>query len=121
QSKIQGARLCLGNCDSIRLKITSAGNETVHISGITGGSFIAALPITIAPMTDTDFLIRYCAAPEDSVIVQFLSDADSANSSIIYYHVIHPEFVFDTSLQFKTICAGEQDSLPFTIRRTGDD
>ncbi len=124
QEVLQGKRLCIGECDTIKVKISSLGNDAVNVTGISGATFVSqTLPFVIPPQTDTEFTIRYCAAKkgDTSVIISFASDADSSNSTILHYYGIHEEFRFDSVLNFGSLCPGSTDSKKFIIYNMGAD
>ncbi|MEI8134859.1 MAG: choice-of-anchor D domain-containing protein [bacterium] len=124
QENIFGDTLCSQECDSFRIKFISRGNESVHITGISGASFGSlVLPHTLPPHVDTEYVIYYCGSPQhDSLlVVHYDSDADSSNETVIHYFVQHPKFISDSALHFSQICAPARDSLPFSIARTGND
>jgi hypothetical protein len=123
QSSVIGNRLCVGSCDSIKIKFFSTGNDTIHISGIAPLSFIENLPFTIPPQTDTEFTIGYCvtARGDTSMTILYSSDADSSNRTVLSYKGIHPQFVTDSALHFGSLCVSARDSLPVSIKRTGQD
>jgi hypothetical protein len=122
QPDIVVGKLCLGSCDSVKIKLFSSGNDTVHLNSIAGASFSEQLPFALPPQTDTDFTIHYCplVAGDSSIVIHLISDADTMQT-VLHYHAVHPEFSFDSALHFAPHCAFFEDSLPVQIRRTGID
>jgi hypothetical protein len=117
-------KLCIDSCDIIQVHFSSLSNDTVIISGISGASFSSvSLPFILIPKRDTDVFIRYCAkaAGDTSIKITYTSNADSSNTTVILYHGVKPQFVFDSVLHFKQICVSSTDSLPFHIHRIGVD
>jgi hypothetical protein len=124
QPTLDGGNLCLNQCDTIRIQISSIGNDTVHIDKIIGAVFEPnVLPFIIPSQTDTNFTIRYCASAkgDDSILISYHSDADSSNETILHYHGIQEVFIADSTLHFNSLCIPAVDSLPFSIRRIGSD
>ncbi|MDP4236311.1 MAG: T9SS type A sorting domain-containing protein [Bacteroidota bacterium] len=115
--------LCIGSCDSVKIPFSSVGNDEVKITGISGAEFTQKLPFKVPPQTDTEFTVHYCARAggDTSILIQYVSDADSSNETSIQYHGIQPVFVADSAFHFTSLCIPQSDSLHFELRRTGLD
>lgn len=116
--------LCVNTCDSMVLKLSSTGNEFVTIDSISGVSVKpSVLPVTVSPQKDTNIIIYFCATEkgDTTIHIHYFSDADSSNETVLHYHGIHPEVIFDSALHFKPLCIPSSEVLPFTLRRIGSD
>ncbi len=124
---LSGSFLCPHDCDSIRILISSEGNDSIVITGLTNGALLSpAGPLIMPPHTDTDIVVQYCALgfPDSSLTVKFITNARSADkidSSIIHYHLFELAASLSGKLSFGPICISDADSSTITIRRNGNE
>lgn len=117
--------LCNSKCVDTSITITSSGNEPVFVSSINGATILSSqLPITLQPEQQTEIHVRICpdSLSQAHKSIQYVSDADSSQSTLCIFTVSSPNLSLNESLIFKDICIGGKDTIIRSfINRTSSD